>query len=273
MLLSESELRAALEPLLDRILTERLHYFQLQLEPRLQAMIQASLRPAADADLLMHLRRLMGAATAGECFTAVYEAAGAVVGANRALFVVHRGEIAVWKQPGYELPQRFPALSRDLVLRHGNTAEILVRGRAVGLLHWRGPTLHPELQARQDLLVEMAGLTLLAQGLPRTQPAPAEPATLQAAMPVAPAIVDEGRAQRFARLLVEDLALYLRRERSEEFELAARSGDWQGRFQPEIERSRRAFAERFRLDDGFNLAIFDAAVPILMRNLTAGPPT
>src|SRR5579875_2331501 len=49
VLLSESELRSALEPLLDRLLVERLRLFQLQLEPRLQAMIEAAVGPAARA--------------------------------------------------------------------------------------------------------------------------------------------------------------------------------------------------------------------------------
>ena len=259
MLLSESELRAALEPLLDRLLTERLRYFQLQLEPRLQAMIEQALRPAGDARLQQSIGAVMRAATPRDCFTAVFEAVAGELGEPRALLVVHGGEIAVWRQEQMSLPAHFPAPSRDLVLRNGSTAEICVRGRVVGLMHWPGGRLHPERQARLELLLAAAGLALLAIGLPRSAATVRPAAPPMPATPVKVTPADEGRAQRFARLLVEDLGLYLRRERAAEFEAAASSGDWRQRFRLEIERGRRAFAERFQ-----DAEVYEKMVPLMM---------
>ncbi|MGH9394243.1 MAG: hypothetical protein ACRD1E_08750 [Terriglobales bacterium] len=270
MLLSETELRAALEPLLDRIVTERLRYFQLQLEPRLQAIIATALRPAAEAESERAWQRLLHANSPHACFEALFELSAALVGADRALIVIHQGRAAVWRQQGLALPARTSKAELDLLLRSGQTTPIQVRGRVVGVLHWPGPPIQSTDQSRLDLLLATAGLLLLSLAMPAPQipSAPASAATLARAQPQAliemlPPL-DEDRAQRFARLLIEDLALYLRRERPSELADGERLSDWPRRFQAEIERCRGAFADRFPPAQGTSPAVFEEAVPRLV---------
>ena len=269
MLLSESELRAALEPLLERILAERLRLFQLQLEPRLQAMIAAATRERdQDTGWGEGLRRLGQAQPANTCFGELFELAGAVVGRARALLVERRGEMAVWRQEGTALPLRFAAASRNAWLREGTTAGIRVRGRSVGALYWPGGALEKAAMARVELLTEIAGLALLAGALPAapaSHPAAASAGVPPRALPETRAARNEAeaRAQRFARLLIEDLSLYLRKERLREVEAARISGDWEQRFAPELARCRRAFLERFPAGGEIEIEILEEETPRL----------
>jgi hypothetical protein len=56
---------------------------------------------------------------------------------------------------------------------------------------------------------------------------------------------EEEPARAFAQLLAEDLELYLRRERAAEVAEARRVEDAWHRFQPEVERCRRGYRERY----------------------------
>ena len=270
VLLSETELRAALEPLLDRLLTERLHLFQLQLEPRLQSLIAAALQPRALASAQSDLLRLLQTQDPNQCFALLFQQARELVGAACALIVVHRNQAAVWRREGIELPERFPLASQDLVLRAGQRLPIRVRGRVVGLLHWPGAALEAASQTRLDLLLQLAGLVLLGQSPSRPQSTTAAAAVASppssAPSPVpppsrVPGSEEEARAQRFAELLVEDLALYLSRERPRELADGRARGDWRSRFQSELERCRRAFLERYPPGGGIGIHLLEEALP------------
>lgn len=230
------ELRAALEPLLDRLLADRLRYFQLQFEPRVQALIAAAIEFQAG------LRRIQNTNGASECFDAIYELSGVLVGRQRRLEVLWQGKAAVWKGEGGAWATGVECESRD----------ICVRGSAVGRLSWAGGTLAAAVGERLDMLLRFSGMVLLegalqvAEAARRAKEAQNEPKTL------APEVArSETRAQRFASLLIEDLRLFLERERAPEFAAGMREGDWRLRFAPELERCRRAFRSRFDAVDTF----------------------
>lgn len=251
VLLSETELRSALEPLLDRLLVERLRYFQLQLEPRLQALIAAGLEPRATAGFGAGLARLLEAGDPNQTFAALFDETQALVGAARALLVIRGGEAAVWKSAGVSLAPRFPLAHQEAALRgpggrRSGTHAISVRGTTVGLLYWEGAAeIEATARAQLEALLRVAGLLLFAQAFPQApQAAPlAEPtATSMAPAPRAPAGT---AAERFAQILIEDLELFLERERPEELAAARRRRDAATRFAPELERCRQALASRY----------------------------
>ena len=166
MLLSETELRAALEPLLDRLLVERLRYFQLQLEPRMRGLIEAALaaKPAEGGDT--GLERVLNSRDRNQTFDAVFEASAGLVGPIRALLVTYGGETAVWRAQGLELPERFATSTQAAVLdeRAAQTHSIRVGETSVGFLAWKAQgALDPGKLARLRVLLEVAGLRLLAQ--------------------------------------------------------------------------------------------------------------
>lgn len=250
VLLTETELRAALEPLLDRLLTERLRLFRLELEPRLQSMIRAGLEPRAASELQGGLERLRAAEGPGNCFTALFDISEPWIGRQRALLVVHRGQVAVWKNSGMSLPPRFSWERREEVLPGGTQAEVRVRGQLVGVLIWPASELAEATRKRLDLFTQWTGLLLLEQELGRSMTTAARIAPASApAVPVVtplPARAEAGSpTERFAELLIEDLRLYLQRERADELAAGRSSGDWRQRFAPELERCRRAFVDRF----------------------------
>ncbi|MGH9487744.1 MAG: hypothetical protein ACRD04_09190 [Terriglobales bacterium] len=260
MLLSETELRAALEPLLDRLLAERLRLFQLQIESRMQALIATALQPQGVAELQSGLRRLQEARSPAECLDTVFELSAALVGPQRALLVVHKGQTAVWKREGLNLPERFASERAPALLGGGSQAEIRVRGRVVGLLYWTGAAVPRATEEKLDLLIRTAGLVMLESALPEKAAAIAAPAAEDEPKALAPGARNgETRAQRFASLLLEDLRLFLERERGTELAAGAREGDWRQRFAPEIERCRRAFRERFA--DKGDEETFEEVVP------------
>jgi hypothetical protein len=274
VLLSESELRAALEPLLERVLAERLRLFQLQLEPRLQALVAAAAQERGhDERWSEGLRKLAQAEAASACFAELFTLAGGVVGQARALLVEWQGEMAVWRQEGTALPAHFPTASRSARLGEGSTAGIQVRGHSVGALYWPGARLERRAAERVALLTEIAGLALLAGAVRATAPAPLTPAAgAGAARVLAPATTAarrparneaEARAQRFAHLLIEDLRLYLSKERPQEVETARRLGDWNQRFAPELARCRRAFRERYPEGGDIGIEVLDEETPRL----------
>jgi len=268
VLLSEAELRAALEPLLDRLLVERLRYFQLQLEPRLQSLIETALRPQAAEGRLgpeALLQAVDASADPNQMFAALFDATEALTGPARALIVTLGGESAVWRAQGVRLPDRFPLAAHNDILRPapGRSRGLLpihVRELAVGWLYWEtAADLEPARLSRLQLLLRVAGLCLLSQALPAPRPADPEAAPRVPAAARPEALVHADPAARFAHLLIEDLALYLERDRTQEFAAAQRAGDAATRFQPEIERCRRAFQHRFQS----GMEVFEAAAQTL----------
>lgn len=244
MLLSETELRAALEPLLDRLLAERLRLFQLQFEPRVQAQIAAALQPQSALELQDGLQRIGSAKGPAQVLAALFKAGSAVVGPQRALIVVRGEQAAVWKQEGISLPSRFPAAQCEQLLPRETRAAVKVRGTTVGYFCWEGVTLPAPIEARLAILIQFAGLALLETGLPtETATVVASPAASVAVAPQRPETGSD--SGRFAELLIEDLRLFLKRERAEDLGMGVRAGDWRERFAPEIERCRQAFAIRY----------------------------
>ena len=266
VLLTETELRAALEPLLERLLTERLRLFRLDLEPRMQALIQAALEPRNASELQEGLLRLRQTSGLSACFTALFELTEAWIGRQRALLVVHGGQVAVWKSSGLSLPARFPLQRQGEVLRGGSHLEVRVQDRVVGQLYWPGEALPAAARTKVELLVQWCGLLLLERAL-GSRPVAAVLQPAAAGTSLAPPVAgrrDGSPAQRFATLLVEDLKLYLQRERGPEFATGQATGDWRSRFAPELERCRRAFAERFAEGNGAAMNIFEEAAPRLV---------
>ncbi|HET9784164.1 MAG TPA: hypothetical protein VFP94_04295 [Terriglobales bacterium] len=266
MLLTEIELRAALEPLLDRLLTERLRLFRLELEPRLQSLIHAGLEPRSASELQAGLERMRAAEGLGNCFSALFEVAEPWIGRQRALLVVRREQVAVWKNFGMNLPARFDIARREEVLRGGSQAEVRVRGQLVGLLHWPESELSEATRSRLELFTRWAGLLLLEQGLGKHAAAARgvlkEAAEVPQAAPSPARAAAGSPAEHFAELLIEDLRLYLQRERAEELAAGRASGDWRVRFAPELERCRRAFGDRFGSVDV--IKTFEGATPRLV---------
>ncbi|MGH9412187.1 MAG: hypothetical protein ACRD0Y_00450 [Terriglobales bacterium] len=254
MLLSESELRAALEPLLDRLLADRLRLFQLQFEPRVQAQIAAALQPQSVLELQDALQRLHRGRTAPQVFAALFDAAAALVGSQRALVVVRGEHAAVWRSEGMALPPRFPAAQFELV----TSVPVTVRGKVVGYFCWRGAALAAPVAARLDLMVQFAGLMLLELALPAR---PLRDAEAVGSAPE-PARRQEAstEAGRFAELLIEDLRLFLEMDRAEDLGKGIRTGDWPQRFGPEIDRCRQAYAARYEDE----MKTFEGVVPRLV---------
>ena len=252
MLLSEQELRNALEPLLDRLLVERFKYFQLQLEARLQSMMDAARAEAPAAasagELNAGLERLLKATDPNQVFEGLFAGSAELAGEVRALLVRYEETITVWRQEGLELPERFTATEQSTVLKAGagrtsGTHPVRVRGQIVGMLHWQAAEAPTADRLQQlDLMLHAAGLALLGWGLaeagmPERQTGRQEPS--------AAVSEEQERAQAFARVLAEDLELYLRRERRADIGEAGRLEDAWERFQPELERCRRFYLERY----------------------------
>ena len=173
-------------------------------------------------------------------------AAATLVGPARALLVRYQEVVTPWRREGMALPPRFPVAEQSTVLKAeaggaSGTHPVRVRGRIVGLLHWRAaapPGTAP--MAQLELMLEAAGLRLLALGLEEAE----EPRESRAEV-WAGGTQEEEQARGLARLLAEDLELYLRRERAAEVAEAQRVEDAWPRFQPEIERCRRGYRERY----------------------------
>lgn len=250
MLLSEQELRSALEPLLDRLLVERFKYFQLQLEARLTSLMEAAWAPPAPAAVPGPnarddgWQRLLRANDANEVFEILFAAAAAMPA--RALLVRYQGTLTVWRQEGVRLPERFAVAEQSTVLRTttgeaSGTYAVRVREVIVGLLHWRAPAPPAEDEReRLEALLRCAGLVLLNLGL--THAAPLRPREVRGNDTMGEGEHEEARA--YAQVLAEDLELYLRRERAAEVAEARRLEDAWERFQVEVERCRRGYLER-----------------------------
>lgn len=261
MLLSEQELRSALEPLLDRLLVERFKYFQLQLEARLTSLMAAAPGPVPTSGSGTNLidadwQRLLRAKDPNAVFETLFAAATMPA---RALLVRYQGMLTVWKQEGLGLPERFAVAEQSTVLKAGadeasGTYPVRVRGVIVGLLHWRAaaaPEAH-ELE-RLEILARCAGLVLLDLGLAPTSTKEGGEQRLRGDG-------EPEQARAFAQLLAEDLELYLRRERAAEVAEARRLDDAWERFQPEVERCRRGFRERYPQQEAIGEATWREAM-------------
>ncbi|MGH9520427.1 MAG: hypothetical protein ACRD2D_12295 [Terriglobales bacterium] len=248
MLLSEAELRSALQPLLDRALAERLKLFQLQLEPRLQALLDAAMGDSGrrQAELGARLAALLRAEEVEAVFEALWQATGHL-GAARALLVQWRQELAIWRSEGTSLPARFALGDQSQLMKQGNSLAVRVREQAVGWLYWEGSKYNESAQAEElKLALRATGLSLLECGLrepPQSAQAQLAPAVAasEGALPSAP----KTPAQRFAWLLLEDLAVLLQRDRPEQWQRASEPGAKSRAFAGELERCRKAFSERY----------------------------
>lgn len=256
MLLSENELRSALQPLLDRALAERLKLFQLQLEPRLQALLDAAVGDTGrrQAEMGLRLAALVRADEVEAVFETLWQAT-AHLGSARALLVQWRQEMAIWRSEGTSLPARFSLGDQRQLMSQGSALPVRVREQPVGWLYWEGSKYSEPAQTEElKLLLHAAGLALLACGWRvEAQSAPAKTVAEAAANGAAsaPATPEE----RFAWLLLEDLSVLLQRDRPEQWSGAAGPGAKAHAFAGEIERCRKAFRERYPADT----AVFEEA--------------
>lgn len=244
VLLSENELRSALQPLLDRALAERLKLFQLQLEPRLVAMLDAATGAGgrAEAETGVRLGALLQAKDEEAICEALWQATGDLVG-GRALIVQWKQELAVWRAEGTSLPARMPQAELERNLHQGRALAIKVRERVVGWLFWGGSKYDDPARIQAiELYLRAAGLALTECGLREQESSSKglDPAKRPESLPVA-----GSPEARFAWLLLADLEGLLQRDRTQRWQSANGSGQKAEIFADEVERCRRAFGERF----------------------------
>jgi len=160
----------------------------------------------------------------------------------------------------------------------GGVHPLLVRGKTIALLYWSGASGPSSelLPQRLQLLVEVTG-RILESGLgarevpaqtspagtnAETAPEPAaEPVTAVAAAvpPLAAASASplEARARRYAKVLIEDLELYLNRDRPQEITAALEERDLYIRLRPDIEKCRLSYLEKFPPASGIGIHILE----------------
>ena len=165
VLLSESELRSALEPLLDRLLAERLRYFQLEMEPRLRAMVSAVLREDGAGGTPGGLEQMLQCQEADQALDVLFERTAGL--AARAVLVVYQGQAVVWRSTGLELPARLevPSSASALCANPDRVAEMLpirAGGATLGLLYWEEERkVSGRRRSHLEMLARAAGLALL----------------------------------------------------------------------------------------------------------------
>lgn len=118
---------------------------------------------------------------------------------------------------------------------------------------------------------------LPASDVPVSSPAPAEPAAsapaagAAAAAPARAAMTPlEARAHRFAKVLIQDLEIYLHRDRPGVLTAARQERNVYGRLRDELERARKSFWEKFSPTSGIGSEVLEEAVILL---LCDGDPT
>ena len=165
----------------------------------------------------------------------------------------------------------------------GGVHPLLVRGKGIALLYWSGAGgPRPELLPRRlQLLVEVTG-RILESGLGARDSAPAPAANAAPRRPDARATVDaptesatpapgtvdsgatppaasplEARARRYAKVLMEDLELYLNRDRPQEIATATQERDLYIRLRPDIEKCRLSYLEKFPPASGIGIHLLE----------------
>lgn len=162
----------------------------------------------------------------------------------------------------------------------GGLHPLLVRGKTIALLYYEGgPELaDQQLEPRLAVLLRVAGLALdrIMRQTGRSAeetPAPISAARLRAAVqntapadaPVAPSASrpvtsTEARALRFAKVLLQDLELYLKRDRPQELAEARAQRDVYQRLHADLEKCRQSFQEKFPAGSGVSLDILERQI-------------
>ncbi len=159
----------------------------------------------------------------------------------------------------------------------GGVHPLLVRGKTIALIYWSGAggASSELLPQRLQLLVEVTG-RILESGL-GTREVPAQtssagtnaetapeaapsPEPVAAAVPPLPASSSsplEARARRYAKVLIEDLELYLNRDRPQEITAALEERDLYIRLRPDIEKCRLSYLEKFPPASGIGIHILE----------------
>jgi len=167
----------------------------------------------------------------------------------------------------------------------GGVHPLLVRGKGIALLYWSGEGgPRPELLPRRlQLLVEVTG-RILESGLGARDSAPAPSANAAPMLPDARSSLDapggsavpapapgtvtpgatpaaasplEARARRYAKVLMEDLELYLNRDRPQEIATAIQERDLYIRLRPDIEKCRLSYLEKFPPASGIGIHLLE----------------
>ncbi len=103
------------------------------------------------------------------------------------------------------------------------------------------------------------------------EPAAPAPAAAAAAAPARAAMPPlEARAHRFAKVLIQDLEIYLHRDRPGVLTAARQERNVYGRLRDELERARKSFWEKFSPTSGIGSEVLEDAVILL---LCDGDPT
>lgn len=124
---------------------------------------------------------------------------------------------------------------------------------AVGL---PGPEPSPEAEAEPASFAGAAVQELDA--------APAAAAGAVPALPAAPDAANSNRARRFAKVLAQDLELYLQRDRPEALAAARAGHDLYGQLREDLDKCRQSFLERYPAGSGPGLDILDAQLVAIL---------
>jgi hypothetical protein len=216
---------------------------------------------------------------------------------NSALANAFRSTIVQWGSP-----RNLPALNAVRVSSQpdagdsgssvGGMYPIIVRGKPIAVLHWDAAGSSDFAAERRVWLLVQITAMAVERLLTQTNrgaasiPAPAEQPRAMAAVSAAasPVVASmpklttatssdqsglERRARRFAKVLVEDLELYVQRDRPGTLDEGRRHRDLYSRLRDDLEKARKSFLEKFPPGSAVGPEILDEEI---VRVLAKGEP-
>ncbi|GEM_PF-3031241 len=174
----------------------------------------------------------------------------------------------------------------------GGLHPLVVRDKTIGLLYYECGSEMPDgqLEPRLSALLRVAGLALdqimrrtgrsaddspapspvtvsttrfPAVPPPATAAAPAAATAVAAApapAPVRPSSATEARARRFAKVLMQDLELYLKRDRPQDLNEARAQRDVYQRLREDLDKCQQSFLEKFPAGSGVDLSVLEQQI-------------
>lgn len=162
----------------------------------------------------------------------------------------------------------------------GGLHPLSVRGKTIALVYYDcgSQSPDPQIEPRLSTLMRVAGLALdqvMRQSGRSAEdaPAPVSAARVQAvvqAVAAAPAVAPlpparpmtstEARAQRFAKVLIQDLELYLKRDRPQLLSEARAQRDVAERLRDDLDKCQQSFQEKFPAASGVSLEILERQI-------------
>lgn len=191
--------------------------------------------------------------------------------------VAREGRALVWRGDRPLRQPLPPGFNNSLA---GGLHALTVRGKTIALVYYECGNEAPEsdLEPRLSALIRVAALALdqIMQGAggeevaasasapaPRPRPVPAPlPAPLPMPAPVEtangrPMTSTEARAQRYAKVLIQDLELYLKRDRPQELSEARSQRALYTRLREDFDKCQQSFREKFPAGSGVPMDILE----------------